>query len=515
MRGLRWAGASLALVLLLSACGSAGDGARDAPGGPVPEGGTLRIAVGQAEPDLNNLGYKTHSFGILDQVYEPLVRYGQGGQIVPGLAERWDVAADGLSLTFHLRAGVEFSDGTAFTSEVAKADMQRWMGVEDHAFLGVSSKVSRIDTPDPQTLILQLDEPYYPALQELTVVRPVRFRGPASFDAAGTFVAPIGTGPYKLESASNSEIVLVRNNTYWGGRPNLDMVVFVVIPSSQARLAALKAGEVDIIGGDYLAPLAPEETLSLKGSNDISVLSEPSSTNLLLAFNTATGDPALKDPKVREAINLLVDRGAYAATLFHGLASPATQLFPASIPFAPADGTRPIDLDVAAAKALLGGAAPTLRLILDEDLLPQAKALSQAIQADLAKGGVKVQIDALDSVAYSDKQSRNDFDLRFFLTYGPPYDPFALLNSDFRTRADVSLFASPALDGLIDAALATTNTADRAATYNRIWQLLGDAWAVAPILETPRVWAVSDVVRGFALGPTEYDLPLQSVGVSR
>lgn len=514
MRAMRWAAAALTAVLALSACGSSGDGAA-ASDGPIPEGGTLRMAVGQAEPDLNNLGYKTHSFGILDQVYEGLVRYGENGRILPGLAERWDVAADGLSMTFHLRSGVEFSDGTPFTSEVAKSDMQRWLDVEDHAFLGISTNVSQIDTPDLQTLVLQLEQAYYPALQELTVVRPVRFRSPASFDAAGAFRTPIGTGPYKLDSSSNTEIVLVRNESYWGGRANLDRIVFKVIPSSQARLAALKAGEVDIIGGDYLAPLAPEETLSLRGNSDVTVLSEPSSTNLLLAFNTASGDPALQDPTVREAINVLLDRSAYAKTLFHGLATPATQLFPASIPFAPADGSRPIELDVARAKTLLAGRTPALRLILDEDLLPQAKALSQAIQADLAKTGIKVTIESLDSIAYSDQQSRNDFDLRFVLTYGPPYDPFAQLNADFRTGADVSLFASTQLDGLIDAAVATTNEADRAATYDRIWDLLNGAWAVAPIVETPRVWAVSTSVRGFALGPTEYDLPLQSVGVSR
>ena len=101
---------------------------------------------------------------------------------------------------------------------------------------------------------------------------------------------------------SETEIVLVRNDTYWGGRPNLDRVVFKVIPSAQARLAAMKAGEVDVIGGDYLAPLAPEETTSLRGDSNIEVLRAPSATNLLLAFNSTTGNPALADPEVDGAV---------------------------------------------------------------------------------------------------------------------------------------------------------------------------------------------------------------------
>lgn len=75
-----------------------------------------------------------------------------------------------------------------------------------------------------------------------------------------------------MESSSQTEIVLVRNDTYWGGRPNLDRVVFAVMPNSQARLAALKAGEVDVIGGDYLAPLAPEETLDLRQQPGVKLL---------------------------------------------------------------------------------------------------------------------------------------------------------------------------------------------------------------------------------------------------
>ncbi|MGH3753642.1 MAG: ABC transporter substrate-binding protein [Pseudonocardiaceae bacterium] len=515
-------------VLLVSAtaCSGAGGGNRGVEG-PVSGGGTLRIALGQAEADLNIFDFKTHSFNVLDQLYEPLVRYGPNGTLQPALAERWDVSEDGLTSTFHLRGGVLFSDGTPFTAEVAKADMQRWIGNPDNSFIGIATNTESIDTPDERTLVLRLKQPYYPALQELSFVRPVRFPSPTAFDASGTFVKPVGTGPYKLESMSTTEIVLVRNDSYWGGRPNLDKVIFKVIPDSQARLAALKAGEVDMIGGDYLAPLAPEEAVQLKDQSQITLLSQPAETNLLLTFNLVSGNPALSDPQVREAINYALPRQAYAATLFNGLARPAHQVFPPDIPYAPKADSQPLEFNTDKASGLLsdagytgsgtrskGGTRLSFRLILDPDLLPQAKALSEAVQADLAKVGIDIQIDTLDSTAYADASTKRDFDLKFYPTYGPPYDPFGLLNNNFRTDQKINLYSSPELDQRIAAALSATSDPERAAAYDEVWTKLNENWAVAPLVELPRVWAIRTTVKGFVLGPTEYDLPLTGVGVT-
>jgi nickel transport system substrate-binding protein len=155
-----------------------------------------------------------------------------------------------------------------------------------------------------------------------------------------------------------------------------------------------------------------------------------------------------------------------------------------------------------------------LRLILDPNLLPQSKALSEAVQADLRKVGIDVQIEPLDSTAYADKAAKRDYDLQFYETYGPPYDPFAMLNSNFRTQEEANLFSSPAIDELIDTALASTTDTQRAAAYDQVWTELNDNWAVASLVELPRVWAIRSSVKGFALGATEYDLPLRTVGVA-
>lgn len=519
------AAASAALLALsLTACGA--DPSAETAGGPPPAGGTLRIAIGQDEPSLGILDFKTHSFGVLDQIYEPLVRYGEGGEITPGLAERWEVSDDGHTMTFHLRSGVEFSDGTAFDAEVAKADLERWVGKEDYSFLGLSAHATAVAAPDASTVVITLDEAYPPALQELTYVRPTRFPSPKAFDASGAIVDPIGTGPYKVDSVSATEIVLVRNDSYWGGRPNLDKIEFKVIPDTAARLAALQNDEVDIIGGDYLAPLAAADAVTLKSASGISELTAPSQSNLVTLFNTETGNVALQDPAVRQAIAIALDRDGYAKALFAGYASPATELMPAGIPDAPQD-PRTLTRDTEQAKQLLDGAGWSgtnvrskagtelrLDLVMQPELLPQAKALSEAVQADLADIGIGLDIRSLDATSYSDALSNRAYDLQFFLTYGPPYDPFGTLNDTFRTTTGSSPYNTPELDALIDAAQAQDDPAARRAAYGAVFDALDAAWAYAPIVETRRIWAVRDEVKGFELGTTEYDLPLTAVGVA-
>lgn len=514
-------------VAALTGCSSASTNAGAAEATGLPAGGTLRVAIGQSEPSLGVLDYKTHSFNLLDQIYEPLVRYGQDGEIVPALATSWKAAADGRSITFTLRQGVTFSDGEAFDSAAAAAGLKRWIGNDDHSWMGITKDVSAIETPDASTLVLKLDKPYYPALQELTYVRPSRFASPKAFDADGELVAPIGTGPYKVSTTSETEIVLVRNDSYWGGRPNLDRVIFKVIPDAQARVAALRAGEVDLIGGDYLAALAPTDAAALRADTGVKVLTAPSSTNLLLTFNQTSGHPALKDPAVRQAINWAVDREGYAEALFTGFARPATEIFPESIPYAPQAG-RMLGLDAEKAKGLLESAGWTgtgtrtkdgrpleLTLILDPDQMPQAKALSEAVQANLKTVGIDVRIASLESTAFSDTAAKRQYDLMFYLTYGPPYAPSGLLGDGFRTTEEAyQIYSSPELDGQIDAALSSVTDADRTAAYGRIWKLLNDGWAAAPLLETQRIWAVRSDVRGFELGVTEYDLPLLDVGIA-
>ena len=512
-----------ALTIGLSGCStSGGDDSGQASGPQV-----LRVALADAEASLSVQDYTTSSFTVLDQLFDPLVRYRADGSFSPALAESYEVSDDGLTMTFALRKGVTFSDGTPFDAGTARTDLLRWVDDPDNSFLGLTGVTTGIDVTDDSTLTWHLSQPYHAALNELALTRPVRFMSPTSFDASGKQTAPIGTGPYKLESLDEQRIVLVRNDRYWGARPKLDRVEFDVIPDSSARVAALQAGEVDVIGGEYTGPLALEDAASLESEDGVRVLRERSTTNLLLTVNADTGNPALADPRVRRAIDLTIDRKGVADGLFDGAATPATTVFPDNVPYGP-DADPDVTTDPAAARELLDSAGWTgsgvrskdgsplqLDLVLDPSLLPQATALSQAVADQLGKVGIGVTITTLDTTAYGNAVSARDFDLRFYSTYGAPYDPYNMLTANFRTSQAGHLFASPELDGQIQTALAAATDDARTAAFDTVWTTLADQVAAVPVVQLPRLWAVRDAVHGFELGATEYDLPLTGVTVSR
>ena len=517
-----------AIVLVLVAAGCTGGGGEEgSPTGAAKTGDTIRVAISEPVGVLNPQDY-TGNHVVLTMIYEPLLRYGSDGSLEPGLAESYDASKDGLTYRFTLREGVEFQDGTPFDAEAAKFNLERWVGVPDHNWLGASNYIDTVDVVDPMTIELTLSRPYYPMLQELSLTRPVRFLSPESVGPDGEFEEPVGTGPWMLESQSDSGTVLTRNDGYWGEKPTLSRVEFVVIPDSQARVAALQAGDVDVLGGEYLAPLAPEDVQVLESDEGVQVLTEPGTTNLLLAFNTETGP--LADADVRRAINMALDRESMATALYNGLADPATSVFPPVIPFAATSAESPT-FDPDGSAQLLesagwtgspvrskGGENLSFDLVLDPSSFPQARGLSEAIKAELADVGIEVKLRPLDSAGYGAAivQDR-DFDMAFFITYGAPYDPPSSLTNLFDSSTasdDGKVFTSPELDKLIQAALASTDESARDEDYQRIWSYMSQQAAMAPLLQQPRMWAVRSGVQGFELGATEYDLPLAGVTVA-
>lgn len=177
--------------------------------------------IGEMNPHV----YNPSQLFAQSMVYEPLVSYQEGGELKPHLAESWDISEDGKEYTFHLREGVKFSDGTSFNAEVVKKNFDTILNHLDmHSWLGFLSKITSTEVVDEYTFKLTLTEAYYPTIQELAVVRPVRFLGEAGFpedgDTSKGVVEPVGTGPWVLDDYKVDEYaVFKRNEEYWGELP--------------------------------------------------------------------------------------------------------------------------------------------------------------------------------------------------------------------------------------------------------------------------------------------------------
>lgn len=483
----------------------------------------IAISVEAGNVDLlqNISGLNTYTL-----IFDPLIRYGAGGELLPALATEWTVAEDGLSIAFKLREGVTFSDGTAFDSEAAKWNLDRWMGKPDFSWIGISDAMASVTTDGPYGIVIALKQPVPAGLLELAIVRPVRFLSPKAVDAEGAQTAPVGTGPWIITENDNSHTLLVRNDAYWGEAPAFSQIELLVVPDELARANGLRAGDLDIIGGDWVSPLSPRRARALESEGGVTVYSEPGTTTMLLGYSPAA-EAVVADKAVRDAIYLGIDRTAMASVLFEGFADPIADLFPAIIP---QSGTRHEvpTRDVAAAKAILaaggwteagggwdkGGVPLELDFLVSEESLPGSRRIAEMVQGQLTELGIKVNISSVDNASMHDRRPKFDYDLTFFTTYGAPYDPHGSLGnmflSDVDSGPDGKVWASPELDPVVRAALGAAG-AERDAGMQAIFDWLDTSRAICPLVAAQRLWAYGENVTTFTLPPTDYDMPFEGI----
>ncbi|GBF72198.1 hypothetical protein PA598K_00435 [Paenibacillus sp. 598K] len=486
---------------------------------------TLTVAVA-TDPGIDQLdaGGYDGSMQLQPMIYDGLVDYGPKGEILPSLAESWDISEDGKVYTFHLREGVLFSDGTPFNAEVVRFSFERW--VHDPAnSLQVATALEAIETPDEHTVVLRFDKAYYPFLTELAFARPVRMISPSAVepagDSAGRFVEAIGTGLWIAESYERDrETVLVPNPHYWGKAPHLDRIVLKVIPDSQSRVLALQSGEVDIVG-TQLGRLPIESLPVIEADAQLTLQRTAGTNSHFVIFNGS--HPALQQLQVRQAINLAIDKKSIVDDLMDGIGSEAQGLFPLTVPYVTEQNQQWYSYDPAAAASLLAeagyndtdgdgiveadGQPLTLRLVLQQAEFPEWKPIGELIQHELAAIGIDAQLQVLEPNAYYDTLwTTREYDMILYRTYDDAYNPHAFLQSLFHHTAEAPAVAwsDSELESLIQMALATTATDDRQKAYDAIFARMYEEAMFAAVYFPEELAAIQRHVEGFAFGDATF-----------
>jgi len=376
-----------------------------------------RAVINQLD-SIDPRGYPS-SYETVYLLYDQLVRFDSNLQIQPELAESWEVSDDGLTWTLNLRDAITFHDGTPFNAEAVKYHVDRLQS-EDWASPNRSlwDHITSVEVVDDYTVALSTDEPFGPMLFYMAHGSG-GIASPAAVEEWGKdFVEhPVGTGPYKLESFTPGvEVVLVRNEGYWGDRPALDKITIKQVPEAGARVAMLETGEADII-----AEVPPEDFERLKADPDMDVIQQTGLRTFFFAYNFDT--PALQEVKVRQALNHAVDRDTLVETIFLGLAEPLNSATSSAMPGHVAVGG--YEYDPEKAKALLAEAGWTdtdgdgivdkdgeaLKLtILFSDAYPKEQEVVEAVQLYLKDVGVDLELWQTDaaSVRSYQKVARNE-----------------------------------------------------------------------------------------------------------
>ncbi len=393
----------------------------------------------------NSMSY----YRYISNFYETLVNY-DNGKITPGLAESWKLSDDGLVYTFDLRKGVKFSDGTDFTAEVVKLNLENTNKILGKAAVNyglLNSLIEKVVVVNDNVLEIHLTRPYYAALSNLAMVMPRGIMAAAAFNEDGTLsktlgTTTLGTGPYMYagDNKNDLEYTFVRNPVYYGEKPQVDGFTVKVIPDNEAKTLALRNGEVDLIAGSdnisysSYAQLDAEEQYTGKVSG----------THLLTEFLAMNPTVApFDDIKVRQAVNHAINKQSIAKDLFGGLKTAADTIMDTSLPYCDISVT-PYTYDAEKAKSLLqeaGWADSNGDGVREKNGAPLAAELKYvstptndkamlAIQQNLADIGMKVTLNGIELMAfYSDIFSAGKYVMTYYESYGILYDPFTFVSN--------------------------------------------------------------------------------------
>lgn len=481
---------------------------------PAPgKGGVLSYNIESDPPNFDLLSNTTSR--VLDSIggcYNGLVQYDplDPNAIIGDLAESWEVSEDGLTITFHLRQGVKFHDGAPMTSadvkytfDVTRDPPEGLVSVRKSAL----SAVSAIDAPDDHTVVFTLSRPSPGLIASLC---------PNWFSVLPKHVLEqgqmkdvvVGTGPFKLQNYSRgNSIELVRNPDYFDAeRPYADAINIYIIPDQASVMAYFRSGQLSVFEG-MEATLAHEAERDL--ATEATVQSAPSLNAIALHFNLAV-EP-WDDVRVRKAAALAVDRTAAVAVLFKGDAvlggmSPpsGTWALPDetlhAIPgFAPEQAAGAID----EAKALLAEAGfPDgfeTRLVVRRD--DRFGPWGVFLQDQLAKVGIKVNLDPQEAATYSETQKAKAYDLHGGNLSIAVDDPDAIFGNQVVSGAggNYSQISDPAIDALFLAQSQELDPAKRKAMANELEEMILSQYLVYPVAYSFRFLGTRNDVHDYLL----------------
>lgn len=415
----------------------------------------------------------------VELLYDGLVDINDRMEVVPALAERWDVSADGLVYTFHLRSDVRWHDGTLLTAE----DVARTYRVllDPTASVAVPradyQAIAAVEAPDSGTVVLRLSAPDASLLSKLVlgIARETGGSQPARGPA-------MGTGPFMLrEWQAGDRLVFDRHDAYFAGRPGLRTLTWQVVPDTAAQVLLLEDGGVD---GALLT--AATDAQRLMSRQVFRVYAVPGG-NLQISLQLA--NPLFQDVRVRQALALALDRQSMVSGLVGGDGTlSAGDILPISWAYNPAAATV-YPYDPAAARELLAQAGwqPGSDGILSKDgrrlsfvLLTDAgdrlrREVALMVRQQWAQVGVETELLFLErTTMVMERVLKGQFDA-------------ALLQSSVRADPDLSRrfhsrsisqgqnflsYRNPALDALLDAALRQSGQAERAALYREAQMVL-------------------------------------------
>lgn len=521
------------LALVLAACGGDRTGAGGEIGDPAP-GGTAIVAV---TSDFQAFNPVTNTAIITDEVnkfmlFTPLVQYGENAEVVPYLAESWDLDEQGV--TFRLRDDVSWHDGQPVTAEDVKFTFDLAKNPEAASLLESAylTMVRSATVIDPRTIRFDFVAPHAQPLDAFwwaPVPRHV-LQGVAPGELAqhGFNRQPVGSGPFRFVSWDAGQAVTLEANDQFpqalGGRPMLERVVFRVIPESTTRLTELLTGAIDV---NYT--VAPDEAQQVEGQRNVELRNFAGREFLYVGWNNER-EP-FRDPRVRQALGMAIDRQGLINALMFGYAEPAAGMVPTWSPLHP--DVDAIGHDPAGAQRLLAeagwrdtdgdgivdrnGQPLRFTLMTSENRLRQD--IATVLQQQLRRVGVEVQVRFMEFQTLLQQHRGRDYDaaLAGWTLDNFKVDPTPLFSCEQARREgspNRAGYCNPEADQLMMAGLRETDAGSARQTWADFTRVLQRDQPITFLFWTedlagigPRVQQVETDARGRLVNVAQWWIP--------
>jgi peptide/nickel transport system substrate-binding protein len=474
MRRIRVLPVSAAVLMAAAACSGGGEAVDTGNGGGGEgggaTGGTLVAAVSAQPDDLDPHTTTAYpSFQVLENVYDTLVvPNAEDLTMEPSLAESWETSEDGLTWTFALREGVTFSDGSEFDSADVAYSYNRIIDEElSNAYRFAT--VESIETPDPQTVVMNLSAPTPNLLERIGAFKGMSIIPEGAAEDLDLSTEAVGTGPFLLESSDASSTVLTKNEDYWGDEVTVDQVEFRYITEPAAALTALQNGEVQ-----WTDNVPPQQIEALEGNDQVELATTPSADYWYMSMNY--DKEPFGDRDVRRAIATAIDREAVAEAAKFGAARANQTAIPEGNFFY--TDYAPFETDADAARQLLEDAGvdtPITMGLMVTDEFPETVTAAQVIASQLEPIGINVEIQNEEFATWLDRQGKGDFDA-FMLGWLGNLDPAAYYQEQHITDGanNYQGYSNPEVDQLLQEGAAEVDQDARKEIYDQAAQIIVD-----------------------------------------
>ncbi|AGU47607.1 dipeptide ABC transporter, dipeptide-binding protein DppA [Variovorax paradoxus B4] len=482
-------------------------------------------------PGVNTTGT---SFDVTTQVYNTIVEFERGGtKVVPGLAEKWDISADGTQYTFHLRKGVKWhstsksfkptrdfnADDFIFMLERQWKESDPFFKVtsQNHSYfndMGMPKLLKSVDRIDDLTVEITLNQAEAPFLANLAM----QYAGIQSKEYAIAMLKagtpekvdqdPIGTGPFYLVQYQKDAVIRFKAfPQYWGGKAKIDDLVFAITPDASVRWAKLQKGECHVMPYPN-----PADLDAIRKDPNVQVLEQPGLNVGYLSYNT-TKKP-FDDVRVRKAINMAINKKAIIDGVYLSTGVAAKNPIPPTM-WSYNDAVKDDPYDPEAAKKLLaqagfpdGFSTDLWAMPVQRPYNPNAKRIAELMQADLAKINVKAEIKSFEWGEYRKRLQAGEHQMGMLGWTGDNGDPdnflYTLLgcaSAKSASGSNISKFCYQPYEDLVLKAKSATRQADRDALYKKAQVIFKEQAPWFTIAHAVQLKPVRKEVVDFKLSP--------------